>query len=148
MNEIACRELRDRIDDVALARHDGRADDSRIAAHLVSCADCALLVARQRRLVEMLTSLPAAPRADFGPPRLPAAPRGALLRMRPAAWVASAAAAVLVAVAWHWSAREAERVQVESVVDVAEAPPPLDERLLALTAGPEAVAMRRPTEIR
>jgi hypothetical protein len=42
----------------------------------------------------------------------------------------------------------ADRVRVDRVVDVAGAPPPVDERLLALTAGFEAVAMRRPTEVR
>jgi hypothetical protein len=41
-----------------------------------------------------------------------------------------------------------DRVQVRDVVSAEDPPEQVDERLLSLTAGIEAVAMRRPTEIR
>jgi hypothetical protein len=75
-----------------------------------------------------------------------------ILRFPAAArWAAAAvAAAILVAVGLRFGGSDAraETVRVERVIDVADAPPSIDERLLALTGGFEAVAMRRPTEMR
>lgn len=140
-DDPGCDELRERLDEAASA--DPAAG---LREHAARCPACAELVARQRRLVALLSSMPEAPRAEFGPPVLPARPGGRVLPFP--AWIAAVAAAVLVAIGWRLSSPPAERVRVERVVDVAGAPPPVDERLLALTAGVEAVAMRRPTEVR
>jgi hypothetical protein len=139
-----CRKLRDRLDEA----DPGSIPDA-LAAHAASCRPCGELLRRQAKLVRMLASLPAAPSADVARPALPDVPGGRLLPLRLPAWAAAAAAAALVAaIAWRTSAPAVERVRVIGVVDVADAPPQTDERLLALTAGVEAVAMRRPTEIR
>ena len=119
------------------------------AEHLLECVPCSRLVERERRLVSLLDALPAAPMAAFGPPGLPSATRGRVLQLAVPRWLAAvAAAAVFTAVAWRFAADDLARIRVDLVVDVAGAPPPVDERLLALTGGAEAVAMRRPTESR
>ena len=144
MDDTNCRRLRDHLDEA-----DAGSIPAPLRAHAASCGVCRDLVRQQTRLLQMLGALPAAPRAEFPPPTLPGVPGGRLLPMRLPAWTAAAAAAALVgAIAWRVSATDIERVRVVGVVDVAGAPPQVDERLLALTAGIEAVAMRRPTEIR
>jgi hypothetical protein len=69
-------------------------------------------------------------------------------RLARASWIAAAAAALLVAAVLHASGTRQAHVRVDAVVDVADAPAPTDESQLVLTAGVEAVAMRRPTELR
>lgn len=113
-----------------------------VASHAAACPTCARVLRRQARLAELLRSVGEAPDADVPRPALRAARLAPLLGFR-----AAAAAAVLLGAALWWGAR-GERVRIDEVVDVADAPPPIDERLLALTAGYEAVAMRRPTESR
>ena len=143
-DDTTCRQLRDHLDQAEPGSIPGT-----MTAHAASCPPCGRLLRRQARLVRMLESLPAAPSADVARPALPDVPGGRLLPLRLPAWAAAAAAAALVAaVVWHSSTPAVERVRVVGVVDVAGAPPQTDERLLALTAGVEAVAMRRPTEIR
>jgi hypothetical protein len=139
MNHPTCSRIRRLVDDGTELRGDA-------ADHASSCRACSSLLARARALERLLASLPAAPRATFGPPPSAGA-RPRRLVLRPPLWTAAAAAAV-VAAAWAWTAREDGRVHVERVVDVADAPPQVDEPLLALTGGAEAVAMRRPTEMR
>jgi hypothetical protein len=118
------------------------------AEHASTCAECAKILARQRNLERLLSQWPETPPVDLRPPELPAHAGGRLLPMRAPAWLAAAAAAVLVAVAWTAADHGVQHVRVERVVDVADGPPQVDERLLALTGGVEAVAMRRPTELR
>jgi hypothetical protein len=134
-----CRDLRERLDEAAVGVR------PEWETHLRTCADCAELVRRQRSLVRLLSRQPRAPLAAFPAPALPAGPamRPRLVR---ASWIAAAAAALLVAVILRAAPSQHARVQVDTVVDVADAPPPADDSLLALTAGMEAVAMRRPTE--
>ena len=144
MDEPNCRRMRDHLDE-----GDTGSIPASLAAHAATCDVCRDLLRQQTRLVQMLGALPAAPRADLEPPALPGVPGGRLLPLRLPAWTAAAAAAALVAaVGWRVSATDVNRVRVVGVVDVAGAPPQVDERLLALTGGIEAVAMRRPTEIR
>jgi len=143
MPQRDCRLVRDVLDDVG-----ADAIPADAARHVGRCADCARLIARHRALVRRLEAWPAAPKVELRPPSLPDAPAGRLLSMRAPRWAAAAAAVVIAVAAWRFADRAAERVRVERVVDVGGAPPPEDERLLALTGGVEAVAMRRPTEIR
>jgi anti-sigma factor RsiW len=156
MSDSACRLVRGHVDEYVEGTLSVDLDDT-LRAHCATCAACAGVVARQRRLRQALQGLARAPVADFPPPRLPESGRSRLrpaVAPRPLAWTAAAAAALVMAV-WAYemragggSAGETARVHVESVVRDAGGLPPLDERLLALTAGAEAVAMRRPTEIR
>jgi hypothetical protein len=147
-----CRRVEDHLDEVL----DGRSPD--LADHVAHCSHCARIAARQKRLEVLFASLPRAPRAQLAAPALPDAPAGRVfvLRMPPVPlaslrWAAAAvAAALLVATSARFALRGAgaRTVRVDRVVDVADAPPIVDERLLALTGGFEAVAMRRPTEFR
>jgi len=143
MTKPDCRPFRDALDEATADPLPPAA-----AAHVASCTDCARIVARQRTLVRALSQWPAAPAVDLRPPVLPPTPGGRLLPMRAPAWTVAAAAVVLAVTAWTLIDRGADRVRVERVVDVAGGPPPVDDRLLALTGGVEAVAMRRPTELR
>ena len=72
--------------------------------------------------------------------------------MRVPLWAYPVAAAVLVGIAgalFHApGSQQSSPVHVARVFDVPGDPPPADERLLVLTYGAEAVAMRRPTEFR
>ncbi len=142
----ACAELSDRLDAAATVRSVDELAGG-LERHLAGCQACAGLVERQRGLVRLLSSAPEAPQATFDPPSLPRRAGGRLLPL-PAWLAAAAAAAVFVVAGLRLPMGPAERVRVDRVVDVAGAPPPVDERLLALTAGSEAVAMRRPTELR
>jgi hypothetical protein len=141
MSDADCRRFRERLDE---ASADAPPQD--VAAHVAACPDCARVLARQRTLVRALSQWPEAPAVELRAPALPSTPGGRLLPLP--AWAAAAAAAALVAVAWGVAERGTDRVRVERVVDVAGGPPQVDERLLALTGGVEAVAMRRPTELR
>jgi hypothetical protein len=96
----------------------------------------------------MLSAMPPAPAAAVSPPALPREPGGRVLPLRLPAWTAAAAAVLVAVFVWHAAESGVERVRVVGVVDASGPPPLVDERLLALTAGVEAVAMRRPTEIR
>jgi len=144
MSDRTCRLVRERLGE---AGGDGLPPPA--AEHARGCAACADELARQQRLESLLESLPSAPRVDVPRPSLPRSPAPVL---RPVAgWLAAAAAAALVVVATHAGGlgRDAvTTVRVQRVVDLPDAPSPADERLLALTAGVEAVAMRRPTECR
>ena len=137
-----CRSVLDRLDEAAAGAC------SELNGHVADCAPCADLVRRQRRLAGLLDALPEAPRADFAAPAVPGYPAGRPLRLIRASWIAAAAAALLVAVLLRAHSLPQAHVRVDSVVDVADAPLPADDPLLALTAGMEAVAMRRPTEQR
>jgi hypothetical protein len=137
-----CRSVHERLDEAAL----GASPD--LARHLAACTPCAELVRRQRKLALLLDALPRAPRADFPAPAVPGFRAGAPLRLVRASWIAAAAAALLVAVLVQSASVHPDHVRIDSVVDVADAPAPADDPLLALTAGVEAVAMRRPTELR
>jgi hypothetical protein len=117
------------------------------------------MLARQRRLEDYLSAAPTPPVAEFAAPQLPPVRRGGrLLRLPPVGWAAAAAAGLAFAAAL-WTTRNGigggehgepawATVRIDRVVDSAESPPPADESLLALTEGVEALAMRRPTEIR
>jgi hypothetical protein len=121
--------------------------------HAVDCVDCVRVLARQRRLEALLETGMRAPQAGLPVPSLQAEPAPGILRTLPR-WVIPAAAALLAAVttaaALHRDpaarTEPAPAVYVGEVVDLPDAPPPADERLLALTDGVEAVAMRRPAE--
>jgi hypothetical protein len=137
-----CRQVNERLDEAAL----GASPD--LAGHLAGCTPCADLVRRQRKLAQLLEALPRAPQTDVPAPTVPGFRAGAPLRLVRASWIAAAAAALLVAVLLQSASVHPDHVRVDSVVDVADAPLPADDSLLALTAGVEAVAMRRPTELR
>jgi hypothetical protein len=139
---LDCRSVYDRLDEAAAGA------SPELDAHLAACAGCADLVRRQRRLAGLLDALPAAPHAEFAAPVLPGYPAGRPVRLVRASWIAAAAAALLVAVLLRAHGLPQAHVRIDSVVDVADAPLPADDPLLALTAGMEAVAMRRPTELR
>jgi hypothetical protein len=142
MTDRLCLLLDERLDEVVA----GTADAA-LQGHAEACPACAPVVGRQRRLVRLLEALPTAPVADFAAPRLPAGRVLRLTRLRVAA-AAVAAAVVVMATARFALHGTRATIRVERVVDLADAPPMADERLLALTAGFEAVAMRRPTEMR
>jgi hypothetical protein len=123
--------------------------------HAEACGRCRDVLAREARLQSALTALP----AGSGPPAAPRLPGDTglrLLRGRPirrVAWAASAAAVVALATIGAWrlrhdpsdAGRDAAAVPLR-VVDADGPFPSWDERLLALTAGAEAVAARRPAE--
>ena len=137
-----CKSLRERLDEaVAGARPE-------LLEHVRDCAACAELVRRERSLVRVLSALPRAPLAEFPAPDVAAAPVLRMGRLARASWIAAAAAALLGAVVLHESGSRQAYVRVDAVVDVADAPLPPDDSLLALMAGVEAVAMQRPTEPR
>jgi hypothetical protein len=148
MSDPACRPFHDALEEATANSPSPDSPSPELAAHVAQCRDCAKVLARQRALVRTLSLWPAAPSVDLRPPVLPSTPGGRLIPMRAPAWGVASAAAVLVAAAWIVAARGVERVRIERVVDVAGGPPLVDERLLALTGGVEAVAMRRPTELR
>lgn len=137
-----CRSLSERLDEAAA----GSSPD--LVAHLAACPACAELVRREQALVRLLSAQPGAPPATFAAPALPSVAAMRTGRLLRASWIAAAAAALLVAAVLHVAGPRPSLVQVDAVVDVADAPPPADDPLLALTAGVEAVAMRRPTELR
>ena len=137
-----CRSVHERLDEAAL----GASPD--VAGHLAECTPCAELVRRQRKLARLLEALPPSPRADFPAPAVPGFRAGAPRRRGRASWIAAPAAALLVAVLVRSASVRPDLVRIDSVVDIADAPAPADDPLLALTAGVEAVAMRRPTELR
>ena len=137
-----CRRVLDRLDEAAAGAYPD------LDAHVAACTPCADLVRRQRRLAGLLDALPQAPSAEFAAPAMPGYPAGRPVRIVRASWIAAAAAALLVAVLLRAHSFPQAHVRIDSVVDVADAPLPADDPLLALTAGMEAVAMRRPTELR
>ena len=161
MPEPLCAKLEARLDEAV----QGRLATS-LAAHAGTCSRCRRLVARQRALEALLDAQPEPPEIDLPPPSLPepAAPSRLrlLLPRRALRWSAAAAAALAMGVVGWEAGRNASghrggegsllgqvaRVRSRTIVDVPGAPPPADERLLALTSGVEAVAMRRPTEVR
>ncbi len=132
-----------------------------LSAHVATCAACARDVARERRLIGLLAGLPAVPEFDVAVPALPA--RRLITTRRLAVAVALAAAAsLLVALRLLAPAastpvgddplgvaevpiRRGSPVHIRHVVDAAERAPPTADGLLAITAGVEAVVMRRPT---
>ncbi len=126
-----------------------------LRGHAAGCAACARHLRQERLLHELLGALPAAPRRRIDAPELPAhAPaRGRVLLARPGLWAAASAAAAVLAIAW-FARSEAGDVETTApstanapeltFVDDLRDPPPADDDLLALTAGVEAVVMRRP----
>jgi hypothetical protein len=143
MSDDACMKIREALDGATGAPLPAEAE-----AHVAACVECARTLARQRTLVRLLEAWPPAPAVDLDAPKAPASPGGRIFSAAVPRWAAAAAALLVAAVAWRLVDRDAERVRVDRVVDVAGSPPLADERLLALTGGFEAVAMRRPTEVR
>ncbi len=138
-----------------------------LRSHAAHCTDCSRLLRRETGLVHLLRSQPASPVIDVVPPALPAGRLVRISALRLGAGVAAAAAAMLLAVAYAagWTdvtapspdapvaaservAPATQRVRVSTIIDGIGRVPLPDEGLLALTAGVEAVAMRRPTEAR
>ena len=156
----SCDELRQDLAELTA----GEFDESRraeLSAHVDACAACARLVALQTVLESELRALPAAPITSLAQPALPAQPARRARLLRFAAAVAAVAAVALVAVGFgsspaHDAPREAAVVQqasaakrapvISKIVDMSGSGEASDDGLLALTAGLEAVAMRRPAK--
>jgi anti-sigma factor RsiW len=146
--------------------------------HAAACAPCATLLATERALVETLTNLPAAPTCDVPEPVLPRAfveQVAPVLQMRDSGrtrrWWAharlGAAVALVSAAGLLWAiqlsgafeplgttASEDDAVQrsvpveITTVLASESTLPQVDDHFLALTAGVEAVVMRRPAQDR
>ncbi len=147
----------------------GEACEPALAAHGEECGVCSAALRRERRLVSMLRALPAAPAGEVPVPALPplpgdfaAASSGPARLFRLPAAVAALAAAVLAAIAVGIATRGGlggEAGDASSadagilaavpavvgdlrIVDTREFSAGPDDRLLAITGGPEAVAAR------
>ncbi len=148
----ACSRLEERALDVL----EGAPDVRDLVAHAADCAACAAVLEEHRRLEEALRNLPPAPSMDVPRPSLPA---GKLVR-RPLLLRGvgmGAAAALLVAVGVALMQGEESRSSVVTGTIASTSPlvgtleqetTLLDDDLLALTMGYEAVAMKRTTELR
>lgn len=162
-------------DEVLPALAAGETCDPAVAGHADACEACASALRRERRLVAMLRALPAAPAGDIPVPALPALPGdeadAAVRRFRvfrlPAV-AAALAAAVLAAVAVGIATRgglggdagdgaSGDAGTLASapalvgdlrIVDTLEFSAGPDDRLLAITGGPEAVAARHSASAR
>ena len=157
-----CLELRDRI--VELVEGDlDRALVDRLHVHAARCRDCGRELALETRVVAALRTWPGAPEIEIGVPHPGGRPPSRLAPWRLAGVAAATAAALLLALtAWLGLPASVEPgagsgdavvapgslhpVRIVSVVESdADAPLP-DDGLLALTAGVEAVVMRRPAQ--
>ena len=154
-----CTELREHV--VELVEGDlDRATDVRLRAHAARCGACARLIAVEEDVVAALRSWPPPPAMEIPVPELPRAPALSLASVRLAALGAVAAAALLLGT-FVWlagpgrpyadlsgreSAGTARTVHIREVIPSAEETPLPDDDLLALTAGVEAVVMRRPAQ--
>jgi anti-sigma factor RsiW len=156
-----CLELRDRIAELVEGDLDG-AEAERLSAHAASCESCRHEIRLQEEVVAALRAWPPAPDVDVPLPDLGDARLHTAFPWRVAGLAATAAAALLVAAA-AWlggferaspeirpgtTAGPSDLVEIRMVIDSgADAPLP-DDGLLALTAGVEAVVMRRPAQRR
>lgn len=146
--------------------------DPGLSAHIRACAPCDRLLQRERALQALLSRPVSVPQVDLVAPTLPAsAPRHPARILRGPSRVlrlaGAAAAAVLVAALAIQTQRDGRLsftetssrselgspselavltgtpVRIQSVVDVFSVPP-ADDEIVALTAGFDAVAARRP----
>lgn len=157
-----CDALAERVQDLTGSSSPRDPSLEALRLHTETCQPCAELLAQQQALETLLGSLPEAPAFRVPLPSLPQRPsvevvarrRSRVFRLIPHAAAAAILAAAAVgsymlprSVTWE-TAELGESVRVERVVSRRGAPALQDERLVALTAGWEAVALRRPTERR
>jgi anti-sigma factor RsiW len=134
-----------------------------LRAHAATCPACARQLELEERLVQALRDVPAAPAIEVPVPDPEPAPIRRLHPVRLAMGGAAAAAAAILVVAALLGGFERvppvapsgddvadtqRPVEILTVVESSDDAPLPDDGLLALTAGVEAVVMRRPAQAR